>query len=43
MDINGDGILSFEEFVQMTKKILKEKWFFIGIIFKKWKISMLIF
>jgi calcium-dependent protein kinase len=24
MDINGDGILSFEEFVQMTKKILKE-------------------
>ena len=24
MDINGDGILSFEEFVKMTKKILKE-------------------
>ena len=24
MDINGDGVLSFEEFVKMTKKLLKE-------------------
>ena len=25
MDINGDGILSFEEFVEMTKKIIKDE------------------
>ena len=35
MDINGDGILSFEEFVQMTKKILKENWFFVWNYFLK--------